>query len=168
MKNNYYVYAHINPTNDEVFYVGKGRGRRAYDVSRRTNWWKNYYKKYGRLVMFIKINLTEKESLDIEKKWISNYGRKDLGKGRLLNLCDGGIGPLGQKPNKTSFKKGLTPWNKGKKASEESKLKMSISTKGRQVWNKGKKHSEETKLKISIAKNGKPSNNLGKKHSEQF
>lgn len=31
------------------------------------------------------------------------------------------------KPNQTSFKKGLNPWNKGKKMSEESKKKMSIA-----------------------------------------
>lgn len=49
----------------------------------------------------------------------------------------------------------------GKKHSEESKLKMSLSAKGRPTWNQGmsgyitKPHSEETKRKIGLA-NKKP------------
>lgn len=42
----------------------------------------------------------------------------------------------------------------GKKHTEESKLKKSISSKGHEAWNKGKKHTEETKLKMKI--NRKP------------
>ena len=91
MENNYYVYAHINPTNDEVFFIGKGKGRRVYSRKNRNNHWKNYVKKYGGfLVLFINVNLTEEESFELEKQWISNIGRKDLGKGTLVNMTDGG------------------------------------------------------------------------------
>lgn len=53
----------------------------------------------------------------------------------------------------TQFKKGITPWNKGKTSvySEETKLKMG--------WSKGKKlkpMSQETKDKLSKSKKGKP------------
>ena len=37
---------------------------------------------------------------------------------------------------------------KGRKASDESKLKMSITRKGRKAWNVGIKHSDETKEKM--------------------
>ena len=91
MENNYYVYAHINPTNDEVFFIGKGKGRRVYSRKNRNNHWKNYVKKYGGfLVLFINVNLTEEESFELEKQWISNIGRKDLGKGTLVNTTNGG------------------------------------------------------------------------------
>ena len=39
----------------------------------------------------------------------------------------------------------------GRRGSEETKLKMSLSRKGKSTFNKGKKHKEETKLKISKA-----------------
>ncbi|MEK0335806.1 MAG: NUMOD3 domain-containing DNA-binding protein [Nitrosopumilus sp.] len=39
----------------------------------------------------------------------------------------------------THFKKGMIPWNKGGKFSEESKKKMSVSHKGKSPWNKGLK-----------------------------
>jgi len=52
-----------------------------------------------------------------------------------------------------AFKKGNTPWMKGKKVSPEIKKKISTSLKGNVPWNKGKiglqKHSEETKKRIS-------------------
>ena len=45
----------------------------------------------------------------------------------------------GSRTNSGSFQKGQEPWNKGKKASEETKIKMSQSQKGRT-------HSEEHKI----------------------
>jgi len=50
---------------------------------------------------------------------------------------------------KRSFQKGLVPWNKDKKASKETRRKLSES-------HKGKKFSEEHKRKISLANKGKP------------
>ena len=54
-------------------------------------------------------------------------------------------------------------YNKGKKLSEETKKKISESSKGK----KHKSFSEETKKKISESKKGKQSNHKGKKHSEE-
>lgn len=84
---------------------------------------------------------------------------------------------------KGDFKKGQTPWNKGKKhtpehlhnqseahkgfvPSLETRKKLSIAAKGKTTWIKGKKvgpRSEETKRKISEAQKGKPR----KKHTEE-
>lgn len=50
----------------------------------------------------------------------------------------------------------------GRKASNESKLKMSKSHLGQISWNKGLKMSEESKLKMSKAKLGKSPWNKGK------
>lgn len=59
--------------------------------------------------------------------------------------------------------KGRKSSMKGKKHSEETKLKMSISQKAKKYNRtgsfKGKKHSNETKKKISLAKKGRPAVN---------
>ena len=60
--------------------------------------------------------------------------------------------------------KGCKPWNKGKKHSEETKIKIGLKSKGR-------KHSEETKKKMSESRKGKATWNKGRKglqkHSEE-
>src|SRR3990167_1643059 len=55
------------------------------------------------------------------------------------------------------FKKGQIAWNKGKKASELSRQRMSDSRKGKPTWNKGLSgvYSDEYRKKISDARKGK-------------
>jgi len=63
----------------------------------------------------------------------------------------------GQKPNVTPESKEKNRLaHLGKRASEETKLKMSKSRKGRATWNKGIPSSEETKKKQSDSLKGKP------------
>lgn len=57
--------------------------------------------------------------------------------------------------NKTCFKKGCIPWNKGKTLSEKTKEKIRLA-------NLGKKASEETKRKMSVKRKGKNNVNYGK------
>lgn len=58
------------------------------------------------------------------------------------------------------FDKGMTPWNKGKPRSEETREKLREANKGQIPWMKGKSHSEKSKEKNRIA-------HLGKKQSEE-
>ena len=54
------------------------------------------------------------------------------------------------KISRTSKKNGVGKWMNGKKHSEETKRKMSLIRKGKpQPWNKGRKMTEEHKRKIS-------------------
>ena len=72
MDNNYYVYEHIRNDNNTVFYVGKGRGWRAYTKSRNPHH-DRIAKKYGFTVRIVKDNLTEEEAFNLEKEVIANY-----------------------------------------------------------------------------------------------
>ena len=97
--------------------------------------------------------MVEKKAFFLEKDYIKSIGRKDLNKGPLLNLCDGGKGNnnyiVKNEAKKIRSKKmlGNIPFNKGMIHSDETKKKISIA-------NKGMIHSDETKKKISIAKVG--------------
>ena len=71
------------------------------------------------------------------------------------------------------FKKGMIPWNKGRKLSEEHKRKLSEVHRGKAPWNKGKKgvFSEEIRKKHSdFMKNYYQTNKhpmLGRKQSKE-
>lgn len=90
----------------EPFYVGKGKyDRYLYHLNKVKNncKYKNSLKfsiieeniKNGKDPIIIKIqdNLSEEESLHLEKLLIRKIGRLDLGKGPLTNLNDGGHKP---------------------------------------------------------------------------
>lgn len=90
------VYLHKRP-NGEVFYVGKGVLRRAYDLapSRRTEWHKNIVAKYGRDNILIEIFECDDEAQAFNRE------RDEIAKAReagcsLCNLTDGGEGCSGR------------------------------------------------------------------------
>ena len=182
---NFYVYAHYTLDTDELFYIGKGCGRRAYHRAKRSDFWKNIERKHGCKVAILIDNLTEADAFVQEILGILEYQPR-------ANFTKGGEGV------KTD-----NPWNKGLKWPERAgknnpmygknaedfmsieaiaikRTKHSIAMKNRVVtqstrdklskantgknnamygkvpWNKGKKHSEETRAKISQkAKNRK-------------
>lgn len=152
-----FVYFHRKASDNSIFYVGIGVKFRPYRKSRRSLHWNRIVNKYG-LIIEIKHTVdTWEEAAILEKKYISEIGRIDQGKGTLVNYTDGGDGTLGCK------------WNIGRKASEETKIKQSISLKGRKPHqntidaNKlvnrkgqglGKIISDETRKKISDSKKG--------------
>lgn len=96
----YYVYAHRKDSG-EVFYIGKGKGRRAWDRYGRNAMWRNVVDKHGITVEIVKSNLDEKSAFDLEIKLIKEYGRRNLNQGTLVNLTDGGEGPAGCITEKT-------------------------------------------------------------------
>lgn len=102
----FYVYLHRKVTTNEVFYVGKGSGRRAYDKVARSTWWKKTVAKHGYTVEIYMDNLQEWYALELEAELIAYYGRKDLDLGTLVNVSDGGqAGPVGFKLDEESRKK---------------------------------------------------------------
>ncbi len=104
MLNCFYVYVAFRPWDGSPCYVGKGKGRRWQKFSpadRRNNrHLLRIVAKARRLgldfpVIKVRENLTEDEAFQTERAFIAAIGR---GKnGPLVNLTDGGDGPVGQK-----------------------------------------------------------------------
>jgi hypothetical protein len=151
--NDFYVYLHRKATNGEVFYVGKGKGKRCKDASGRSAYWRRIVNKYGLTIEFAKKNISEAEAFELEEFLIEFFGRADLGKGKLINLTNGGDGNSGRVPH-----------NKGKKMPEHLRVKLIGNDYGK--GNKGKIHSKESKKKMSDFKIGTTAWNKGQKWSE--
>ena len=101
----FYVYLHRKATTNEVFYVGKGSGRRAWIFRARGAYWTNIVNKHGLIVEIVQSGLKEFEAFNLERDLIAIYGRKDLGLGLLVNGTDGGDGSSGAKKSYELIKK---------------------------------------------------------------
>ena len=103
--NTYYVYSHKNPLNGEVFYVGKGRGKRAYSTQGRNQIWSELVSKHGFEVVIEKNNLTDLEANEAEKMFIIKYGYDNL-----TNITIGGIGgdTISMNPNRIEILKKIS------------------------------------------------------------
>ena len=88
----YYVYLHRRGTDNEVFYVGKGKGRRAWHTWGRNKHWRNSVDKHGFFVDIVVDDLQEWYAFELETQLIDYYGRKDQGYGILVNKVAGGSG----------------------------------------------------------------------------
>lgn len=67
----YYVYAHRNPINNKIFYIGKGTGKRALETVGRTDAWRSIYSELkdaglAHTVEYLHICDSEREAIDLE------------------------------------------------------------------------------------------------------
>lgn len=194
--NNYYIYVYLDTRkpgeykyednlifNFEPIYIGKGKNRRYLQhlttYKKLIN--KSFFHKklnnminegYEPIILKLKENLSQEESLKFEKYYIQLIGRIDDFKGTLTNLTDGGDGTCGYKMCEETKKKisdknsginngmyGSSEWHpmKGKsfdeyfgiEKSNELKGQISIILKnGKAPW-KDKNIPEYVKEKIS-------------------
>ena len=86
----YYTYAYLREDRTP-YYIGKGKGNRAY---RRRKTDIKPPKDKSR-ILILKQNLTEQEAFRHEVYMIAVFGRKDLGTGILHNRTNGGEGISG-------------------------------------------------------------------------
>lgn len=167
------VYAHKNPLNNEIFYIGIGAEvNRAYNFNGRNNLWNRYVKKYGKPnVEILHDNLNPKIAYAWEIFYIKIFLKKSDG-GILTNLSDGGECSSKGRKHSEETKRKLSKAKLGKPVanvdekgrllrknratgvifSEERKRKISEKRKLRVGWN----HTEETKIKMSQSALGKP------------
>lgn len=157
MDNIYYVYIYYD-IEGIPFYVGMGKNNRAYQhlipsrIKNRESIF--FYNKLAKMIkngdifniIILKKNLSLEYAKILEQILIEFIGRRDLNKGALCNLTDGGEGHKGYKKS-DELKRRISNWSKGKKLSEEHKERL-------RQCNLGKKMSDETKLKLSIAHMG--------------
>ena len=189
----FYAYIYYDPSrNNEPIYAGKGNDGRAWDHLSR-----NDRHPFTQRLQFMKNNgvspiiglyagLDEDFAHLLEMELISKFGRKDLGKGPLLNMTNGGEGVKGLIRSEESKRKSGAA-RKGKPRSEEVKEKISETKKGSIPWNKGlqtgplsdehrkrlsvaglgRNHTSETIKQMSDIKMGNKNPMFGKKRSEE-
>ena len=172
----FYAYIYRDPSRkNEPIYVGKGQGRRARSHLKRADMHpftqRLQLMKANGIEPIIQILPCESEELAFlaEEEAIDKFGRKDLGRGTLLNLTDGGEGasnPSAETRTKLSaVKKGENNPFFGKSHSADARAKLSEVNKGENNPNFGKSASSDTRQKQSSAQRGENHPMYGKSPS---
>ena len=151
----YYVYIHYKKSDGKPFYVGKGKGKRAYWIHGRSQYWNRVKNKHGLQVEIFKSGLTESESHALEMELIREIGIKNL-----CNSTEGGEGMSGWRPSEKTRKK-IGDRSRGRRHTKEAREKMSNSRKNvpkskehvesQAKSMKGKEFSEEHRKNLSEA-----------------
>jgi hypothetical protein len=92
----YYVYLHRDRATGDVFYVGKGCGKRAWDTSSRHQLWEERVSslKGGWEVELAVEDLSEIEAFELEAHLVEEHGGPASAGGNLTNWHPGGEDPI--------------------------------------------------------------------------
>lgn len=120
----FYVYAHFRSTDGQLFYVGKGSGRRAWSRSSRNRHWKSVVAKHGRRVRILKSGLPEQDAFQLEAKLIAARA------GQLATYTAGGAGITGYR-HSDKAKAAMSEKRRGKQLSAEARAAMSATIRSR-------------------------------------
>jgi hypothetical protein len=144
-KDKFYVYIHRALDSNQVYYVGKGSGTRAFDLNKRSKYHRGVIKKYGCIVEIVIEHLTHERALIQEILGIKYYHPR-------CNFTKGGEGVQGyertqQDKDNISFRMkgdknhrfGKVGTMKGKKQSSIAMDKLQTLVYGKR---KGKTHIE--------------------------
>lgn len=163
MTNTFYIYIHRRPDSAEVFYVGKGTrtpkkayGRSCSGENRNPMWRRIVSKCGGRFDVEVLVDyFSEADAFSLERDLILQYGRKNLGRGTLANMTDGGEGAVGRivKPETIErFRRAMA--GKPQRRAPGSML--------------GRKHTIAARAAISAASVGSNNPMFGRKHGDEY
>ena len=123
--NDFYVYAHIRNDTGAIFYVGKGRGKRAIQKCGRNRHWRNIAGASGFRVVYLWSNVDEVSALALEIETIASLRQRGAA---LTNVTEGGGGLSGMKFSDDHKRKiGLS--RIGRKRTESEKAAIAAGTK---------------------------------------
>ena len=155
MMNEFYVYLLIDPFNNRPFYVGKGKGDRAYA---HTKGWANYNEdKLNYIdairglgqepeIRFLRTGLTSREALQIENFLIERFSYCLTNK-RSIPPDKSGVVLTDE--HKSKIRKAL----QGRKLTEEHKQKIGNSNTFVPNYNKGGSYEDNSSLRNEGSKN---------------
>jgi hypothetical protein len=149
----YYTYAYLRE-DGTPYYIGKGKGYRAYQGNRKST---NPPKDKSKIIL-LKQNITEAEAFRHEIYMISIFGRRDNNSGILRNLTNGGEGTSGannsgerngfyKKSHTEETKSKISKTKIGTKFPEE--LKPLVSKRSKEMWKSGVFSTPEHRQKLS-------------------
>ena len=141
----WYVYAHYNLNTNELFCIGVGTGKRAYNKN-RNQLWKNIVVKHGYRVEMLRTGFTNRdEAVKVEIRL------QQLNKPRACFQYGDRLNSIQSQETKDKRAKALT----GKKRSKETKQLLSSQKMGKLNPMYKKEVSQETRDKYSAYHNGR-------------
>ena len=161
----YYVYAYLRSSANTPYYIGKGKGTRAFIDHGRISTPKDTSK-----IVFLETRLSNVGACALERRYIRWYGRKNIDpNGILHNVCEGGEG--NSSPRSTVQKQKMQEgakkyWTKNRRQRRSDKMKEELDSNSLMSWNKspdkthprgmlGKHHTEITKDALRSKRQGK-------------
>jgi len=151
---NIVLYQHRKLDTNEIFYIGIGNIKRPYNKRMRSKFWNRIVNKHGYVIEIIHTNLSWKEACELEKEYISLYGRLDLKNGILCNMTNGGEGANGVIVSKETKDK-LSKIRKGRKQSKEWIKNRANSLRGNKLTIEHKDKLRKIKLGTTLTEEHK-------------
>ena len=146
--NKFYVYMYLRE-DGTPYYIGKGKDRRAWtDFGRPCK----IPSDPDRIVLFMS-DIDEAEALALEECLIIQYGRIDIGTGKLYNKTNGGEGISGYR-HTDETKRRMSKSHTGVPKSQSHRDNIYWATVGENNPMHGRLHTDETRAKMSAAHTG--------------